>query len=207
MATRGRSLEPNSVLPSRAVCSVKGVVAGLVALSSMTACTESNPSVPSTAPAAPASAEEMRESPPSGPPDGSRVSQNDPTAVSKAAVTVMWSYDARIDARTGQRAAYLRASGYFTPAYRAYIVASMPASPLPAELVEHRARSRTILTPAPHDDAGPDTVQSAARTWRVTVVPLGRDGWRGRPVTVYVYVALTRPGPLRPWRIRHVTSY
>ncbi|WP_433463973.1 hypothetical protein [Spirillospora sp. CA-128828] len=135
------------------------------------------------------------------------VDQTDPTAVSKAAVTIMWSYDARTDARTGQRSAYLRASGYLTPTYRAHVATSMPATPLPAELLAHHARSRTVLAPAPHDDAEPDTVQAASRTWRVTVTPIGRDGWCGRPVTVHVYVALIRPGPLRPWRISHTTTY
>jgi hypothetical protein len=120
----------------------------------------------------------------------------------------MWSYDADTgDARDGQRAAYLRASGYFTPDYRAQVTAGMHPTPLPGDLVAHHAYSRVTLAPAPGDDADPDTVQAASRTLRVTVAPIGRDGWHGTPLTVTVYVDLTRPGPLQPWRIDDTSPY
>lgn len=118
----------------------------------------------------------------------------------------MWSYDARTDARDGQRAAYLRASGYFTPEFTARVRTQMRPAPLPPEVLAHHAYSRTVVEMAEHDDAEPDTVRSAARAWKVTVTPIGRDRWRGIPVTVYVYVTLARPGPLRPWRIQDAAA-
>jgi hypothetical protein len=116
----------------------------------------------------------------------------------------MWTVDAAID--QGQQDAYLRAIGYLTAGYAATIRAQPPQF-APAPWRDHRAYSRLRLKPLRREEGAPaDTPTTAYRQWSLTVLPTGRDGWRGRRTTAVLFVTLTRPGPGSPWRISGITS-
>ncbi|WP_067067585.1 hypothetical protein [Carbonactinospora thermoautotrophica] len=138
-------------------------------------------------------------------PDPQKVDGADPDAVSRAAVTVMWTMDTTID--TSQYQAELRAAPYLTADYAARLRQYPPVAAPGAQWNQwaaHRAYTTVRLTPG-YDDRPLDTATTAHRQWSVTATPIGRDGWRGQPVTATVFVTLTRTGPGQPWRVAAVT--
>lgn len=138
-----------------------------------------------------------------GLPDPKTVDRGDATAVSRAAVQVMWTVDATID--RGQLDAYLRAKPYLSPEYAEAVSAEPPGS-LPSLWRDHRAYARVRLTrQAPEDGVGPDTATTAHRQWGITVIPTGRDGWTGPSVHATAFVTLTR-GDGGGWQVSGVTT-
>jgi hypothetical protein len=138
-----------------------------------------------------------------GLPDPKTVDRSDATAVSRAAVQVMWTVDATID--RGQLDAYLRAEPYLSPKY-ADEVGTQPPGSIPSVWRDHRAYARVRLAAqAPEDGVGPDTATTAHRQWGITVTPTGRDGWTGSPVRATAFVALTR-GDDGGWQVSQVTT-
>lgn len=159
------------------------------------------PSIPSATPSAIAPA-------PTGTPHGSlpapkTVDRSDATAVSRAAVQVMWTVDATIDST--QLDAYLRAKPYLSRKY-AEEVSAEPAGAVPSLWRDHRAYARVRLKrQAPEDGVGPDTATTAHRQWGITVIPTGRDGWTGPSVHATAFVTLTR-GDGGGWQVSGVTT-
>lgn len=134
----------------------------------------------------------------------SRAGWADPTSVSRAALTVMWTIDTATD--TSQQQAEIRAAPFLTPSYAAALRASRPAAAPGAQWlqwVSHRARTSVRLRPE-HDDQPAGTASVAYRQWGLTVAPVGRDGWRGNPVQVTVFVTMTRTGPGWPWHVASI---
>lgn len=168
---------------------------------------ESPPAPPSatrTAALAPPTAASPGIPPRVRPPDPARVDHSDATAVSRAAVLAMWRVDSAVD--TGQRDAYRRARPFLTPEYFA-TVRGEQAGKLPNEWLRHRAYATVRLAPQQIDSgAGADTPTTAHRQWGITVVPVGRDGWRGRKVEAVAFVTLTRAAASAPWRVSMVTT-
>ncbi|WP_190856874.1 hypothetical protein [Actinomadura sp. RB99] len=164
------------------------------------------PSVPSasaTAPSAPAAiAPAPTATPHGGLPDPKTVDRGDATAVSRAAVKVMWTVDAATD--RSQLDAYLRAKPYLSPEYAERVNAE-PAGAVPSLWRDHRAYARVHLTrQAPEDGIGADTAATAHRQWGVTVTPTGRDGWTGKPVHAIAFVSLIRRDG--GWQVSGVTT-
>jgi hypothetical protein len=142
--------------------------------------------------------------PPGGLPDPKKIDQRDATAVSKAAVRVMWTVDAAID--HSQRDAYLRARPWCTTQYAAALAAEAPAGAVPPPWTDHRAYAKVRLTPRTPEglDPGEQTPTTTYRGWAITVTPTGRDGWTGPPVHATAFVVLKRATDKSPWRVSHV---
>ena len=140
---------------------------------------------------------------PHGLPDPKTVDRHDATAVSRAAVQVMWTVDASID--RGQGDAYRRARPYLTPEYAARTDAQ-PLGAVPSVWRDHRAYARVRLRPqTPEDGAPPDNARTSHRQWEVTVTPTGRDGWKGTPTQAIAFVTLTRDAG-DAWQVSGVTT-
>jgi len=138
-----------------------------------------------------------------GLPNPKKVRDN-PSAVSKAALTVMWTVDTRIDVSLHD--ASVRAAAYATPKYARQVRDTPPRSAPGAEWhtwASHEAYTKVKLTPA--DDAGtpPDTEVKAYRTWTVTTTPHGAKGWTGDPTTVTAFVQLTGKAD-KGWKVNAV---
>jgi hypothetical protein len=139
---------------------------------------------------------------PRGLPDLSRLDQSDATAVSKAALTLMWTVDSAID--HGQQDAYQRATPLLDSVYKA-VIDGQGAGSMPGLWSRHRAYAKVRLTrQTPLGDVPADTPKLAHRQWRIDVTPTGRDGWKGTPVHASAFVTLRRDGPDAPWRVSAV---
>ncbi|GAA4060804.1 hypothetical protein [Actinomadura miaoliensis] len=197
-----RSLRPGPLIALAAVMAVAATACGTEEpRRPPAAATTATPSPTPTAcrPTAPS------ETPHGGLPDPRGIDRRDATAVSRAAVTVMWTVDAAID--DGQRDAYLRACPYLTPQYAVRVAAEQAVGPVPQQWKAHRAYARVRLTlRQPEGDLDPDTPTMAYRQWQVTVTPIGRDQWKGPTVRAIAFVTLTRPTPGAPWHIARVTT-
>ncbi|TDC45422.1 hypothetical protein E1281_30405 [Actinomadura sp. KC345] len=137
--------------------------------------------------------------PPADLPTAGQVDQDDATAVSKAALTIMYTADSTVDA--GLRDAKLRAARYLTSDYTAKIKAE-PRQYVPREWGRHRAYLAVRLESLPREAGSPpDGPTAAHRQWEMTTTPTGRDGWRGTPVTFVVYMALTRSSEDASWQV------
>lgn len=139
---------------------------------------------------------------PGGLPDLTRLDQDDATAVSKAALTLMWIVDSTTD--RSQRDAYQRAIPLLDEFYKV-AVADQPGGVVPGQWIEHRAYAKVRLTRrTPEGDVPADTPALAHRAWEIAVTPTGRDGWKGAPVHVNAFVTLRRKDPSAPWRVSAV---
>jgi hypothetical protein len=136
---------------------------------------------------------------PRGLPDLSRLDQSDATAVSKAALALMWTVDSAVD--HGQQDAYQRAFPLLDSVYKA-VVAGQGGGGLPGQWSRHRAYAKVRLTQeTPLGDVPAETPTLAHRQWRIEVTPTGRDGWKDTPIHATAFVTLRRNGPDDPWRV------
>lgn len=139
-------------------------------------------------------------------PQVGQVAGADATAVARAAVTVMWTYDTTID--TSPYGASVRAAPFLVPSYAAQIKAAPPVAAPGADWnlwSAHRAYTVVSLTAESDSGAPPDTDTTAYRQLGVTITPTGRDGWRGQPQTQTVFVVLNRSGSSAAWRVGTVS--
>lgn len=135
-------------------------------------------------------------------PTPGRIDQQDATAVSKGALTVMYTVDSTVD--TGLRDAKLRAKRYLAPEYIANVEAE-PRQYVPDEWRQHRAYLTVRLKPLALEAGAPSDGPTAAyRQWEMTTTPTGRDDWRGAPRKSVVYMALVKSSERESWRISDV---
>lgn len=163
-----------------------------------------DPGAPSAIPTSSGGSPSPSRSPriPGGLPDLRRIDQKDATAVSRAALTVMYTVDSTVDA--GLRNARLRATHYLTTTYAAAIKAE-PVQYVPEDWRRHRAYLAVRLRPTVREKGAPtDGPTASYREWEMTTVPTGRDRWRGAPRTSVVYMALVRSSKNAPWRVSDV---
>lgn len=187
-------------------------LACLSAAAALTGCGgSSHPRAHEAAPSAtvsPAAPTPVRDQPApsmSGLPDLSTVDGNDPTAVSRAALTVMWTTDSSLD-HGGQHDAQLRAVPYLTPAYAVQIRAAQPSPPPPDAWVRDRVRTHVQMRPG-EEERPADTPTTAYRQWLLTVTSIDAHGHRPvKPVHVTAYVILNRTAG-QPWRVSQVSTY
>ncbi|MCQ4044274.1 hypothetical protein ACFOSC_29725 [Streptantibioticus rubrisoli] len=143
-------------------------------------------------------------SPPVPLPAPSGVDRQDPTAVSKAVITVQWTVDTTIDA--SQYQAELRSGPFLAPDYLAGLKSIPPVAAPGAQWsqwAQHRAYT-TVTARAEHDDQPADSATLARRQWGIIVTPHGRDGWTGSPTTATVFVTMTRADTRSPWLVSAV---
>jgi hypothetical protein len=134
----------------------------------------------------------------------SSVNSQDPSAVSQAAVTIMWTMDTALD--TSQYQAELRAAPFLAPAYLASLTANPPVAGSGAQWTAwsaHRAYTTVAAVPE-RQDQPIDSPTQAQRQWGVSATPHGTGGWTGPPLTSTVFVTMTRAAATAPWRVSAV---
>lgn len=205
MLHRERASGPRAGLGCMAVVAILLALAYILPLRLMGDDTEAAPTPIRSAPVTPARSPTPAPTatPHGGLPDPDAIDRGDATAVSRAAIKVMWTVDAAVD--SSQLDAYLRAKPYLSPEY-AKGVSAETSGALPALWLDHRAYSRVRLTQqAPEDGVGADTSATAHRQWSITATPTGRDGWTGSPVHATAFVTLRR-GDDGGWQVSEVTT-
>lgn len=145
--------------------------------------------------------------PKGGTPRPGDVEQTDADAVSRGALTALWTFDTAVD--RGPHDAELRTAdaGWLTKAYADRLRSRRPQSVPGAqwqEWVRHRAYGTVELEKAEEAAKPADTGTEAWRQWTVTTTPSGRDRWTGEAVPVAAYVHLTRTAAGTAWRVADV---
>lgn len=146
--------------------------------------------------------------PKGGIPSPADVDESDATAVSRAALTALTTYDTAIDASRNDAGARVAEAGWCTAVYaaelRSAVSRSAPGATW-ATWVQHKAYTRPKLTQTKDAGQPADSDTTAYRQWTITLTPTGRDGWTGPPETSYAFVELTRADQSKPWRLNTVT--
>lgn len=195
-------------LPTKRLIAAALTIALVASCSSNVQRSTPSPLLPSTANNAAPSAAPTTSTParPTAPPRfvaPSAIDQRDATAVSRAALTIMWSVDSIRD-RAGQRDAYLRASVYFTRDYATRIRRTFAPQRLPGLWEQHKAFNAVEAKAIDDEDQASDTPTRAGRQWSLTITPTGRDGWSGETFTVLAFTELVRADNRHPWRLANV---
>ncbi|MEU5959217.1 hypothetical protein [Streptomyces sp. NPDC047525] len=136
------------------------------------------------------------------------IDQKDATAVSKAALTVMHSYDTAIDTSRNDAGRRVADAGWCTGTYAAQLrEAASRSNPGAAwsTWAQHKAYTKPAMQRTEESGQPADTDTEAYRQWTITVTPTGRKGWKGTPEISTAYVALTRAAADDPWRLAAVT--
>lgn len=190
---------------------VTAVMAGLAGCSAMPhrhPATRNPASAPGTSPTPGAGCGQDGRS--TRPPDPYSLDADDPTTVSCAVLTLLWTTDTTIDPpQQGQHTASLRAAAttYVTPRLAARLRAE-PAIPAPGRIwatwAAHHAYNRVQLSRAHDDGAPPDTASRALRQWKIMIVPTGRDGWTGPAITTTAFVTVIRDTTQACWQVDDV---
>ncbi|MEU8133622.1 hypothetical protein [Streptodolium elevatio] len=141
---------------------------------------------------------------PPGVPAAGEVNRADAVATARAAVVTMWASDTTTDA--GEREASLRAAPYLTPEFAAQLRRDPPVAGPGAEWREwaaHRAYVSVTVELADEMGRPPDTTNTSVHTLQVTATPVGRDGWKGTPLTQTVMISLSRADGA-PWAVTYL---
>lgn len=137
-------------------------------------------------------------------PDPKAVNGSDADAVSRAALTVMWTIDTRID--VSQHDATVRAAPYLTEKYAAEIKDTPPRAAPGAEWTtwaQHHAYTTVTLKAVRDAGIPPDTATAAYRQWLITSTPHGDSQWTGPPTATAAFVRLARTTG-GPWQVEAV---
>lgn len=141
---------------------------------------------------------------PKGVPDPATVDGSDPTAVSRSALTIMWTINYGAD-HHGQHDAQLRALPLLTPAYAAHVRTAPPGRPPPDAWIRDHARTRLQLRPG-EEERPADSATTAYRQWLLTITTLDGAGHRITRAHITAYLILTR-SPNQPWRVAQASTY
>jgi len=134
----------------------------------------------------------------------SRAVASDPSDVAREALKIIWAIDTRRDELPLDAA--LRAWSYLTPACMRDLVGTSYQAMDFTEWAEHGVVTKASVT---DDSLGhwTYTPTSALREWKVTVTPLGRDGWQGEKIRMSVTTKLVRLEMNDAWRVDEITSH
>ncbi len=115
-----------------------------------------------------------------------------------------FSYDTAIDVSPSD--AQRRSAEFATPTYAAAL-----RTPLAQgggarfnELAAHHGYTTVALAENHDDGRPPDTSTTAVRSWTETSTGHGTDGWTGPMGSAVLFVTLTRPAAVGPWRVASV---
>jgi len=153
------------------------------------------------APAAPGDAVGPARPPAADPPTDSGLDYRDPTAVCLRFADAVYRRDTRTDA--GPQAAYRRAAAYLTGELAAAVAAAPEGrDPQWATWRAHHAATNPAVTELTADgDARPaDTSNESYRDAKVTVTPVGSDGWHG-PTSEHLVLCTLRRDDRGRWRV------
>ncbi|GAA1377110.1 hypothetical protein ACFPK5_00275 [Streptomyces beijiangensis] len=163
-----------------------------------------NPPAPSAAATLPAGKQGV---PHGGIPRPSSVNGSDATAVSRAALTVMTTYDTTLDTTLADASRRTAEAGWCTPTYTATLLsAQVHAAPGAqwSDWTAHRAYTTVQAQHTEQDGRPADTATTAYRQWTLTLTPTGRDGWTGPAEILVVFAELQRSSS-SPWQLNAVT--
>lgn len=137
------------------------------------------------------------------PTDPTTVNRSSPNDVAAATVAIQYRVDTARD--TGWADAARRSTPLLAPGYAAEITHAPTPSPDAdwQEWTRHDVRTDVRVQPnsEPHP---PDSDHTAARAWNVATIPVGRDGWRGKPQHRTVFVTMTSTNGA--WEVTGVTA-
>ncbi|MFJ4418800.1 hypothetical protein [Streptomyces sp. NPDC088925] len=142
------------------------------------------------------------------PEDLSAAEQRDATTVSRAALTVLTTYDTRIDQSRYDAAVRTADAGWCTPEYAATLREGRPHAAPGADWTAwaaHGAVTRPRLVAADEDGRPADTPTTAYRQWTITLRPTGRAGWTADAPPMTAYAELHRASASAPWRLAGAT--
>ncbi|GGM82011.1 hypothetical protein GCM10012275_60800 [Longimycelium tulufanense] len=178
-------------------------VTGTLALAACTSSTATIPAAPAPSSTAATSATTPQAPPPVPRPDPATVNRTDPTAVSQAALELMYLVDTTSD--TGWADAAHRALPLLSSRYAQGVRAGGGRTPAGTwqEWTQHRAYTTVELKPSAETHPI-DTTTQAHRPWLLTITPTGRDGWRGEPEQRAAFVTLTHAD--NGWAVDHITT-
>lgn len=146
--------------------------------------------------------------PQGGVPSPGSVDGTNATAVSRAALTVLATYDTAIDASRNDAGRRAADAGWCTATYagqlREAVSRSLPGADWET-WASHRAYTKPRLTETEEAGRPSDTDTTAYRQWTITLTPTGRDGWTGSEEAHVAYAELTRTAASQPWRLNAVT--
>lgn len=146
--------------------------------------------------------------PKGGIPSPGDVDRTDATAVSKAALTALSTYDTAIDRSRNDAGRRVAAAGWCTAPYAAQLkAAANQAAPGGSwsTWTQHKAYTKATLQETAEAGRPQDTATTAYRQWTITVTPHGRDGWIGPAETSAAFVELTRAAAGQPWHLNSVS--
>ncbi|MGI5347353.1 hypothetical protein ACQEU8_04070 [Streptomyces sp. CA-250714] len=147
--------------------------------------------------------------PKGGVPQPEDVDRTDADAVSKGALTAMWTYDTAIDRGPADAGVRTADAGWLTPSYAGQLRERRARSGPGAQWgtwAKHRAYTKVSLTKT-EDAAMPDDTDTVAwRQWTVAPTPHGRDGWTQEPTSVVAFVHLVRKSADAPWQVADITA-
>lgn len=143
-----------------------------------------------------------------GIPHPDNVDEHDAGAVSKGALTAMFTYDTTLDEGRNDAGRRVAEAGWTTEKYAQQLRDAAARSAPGADWTtwaEHRAYTTVKLTAA--DEAGrpADTPTTAYRQWNVTVTPRSRDDWKGQAEAFTVFAELQRANPQAPWELAAIS--
>ncbi|MGW1674612.1 hypothetical protein [Streptomyces sp. NPDC002324] len=136
------------------------------------------------------------------------VDGNDASAVSKAALTALTTYDTTLDTSRNDAGRRTAEAGWCTTAYaeqlRAAVSRSQPGTDW-TTWAAHKAYTKPRLTLTEEAGRPNDTQTTAYRQWTIALTPTGRDGWKGPEEVHVAFAELTRTTTSNPWRLNAVT--
>jgi hypothetical protein len=128
----------------------------------------------------------------------------DATAVAGAFARLSWSLDTAAD--SSEVAAEARLAPLMTPELAAQVRAGGASHAGATFLLWRSHQASTVARVQQTFDSGApaDTAVAAYRSFVITVVPTGRDGWTGPSSTQVEFLTLSRPAAGLPWLIANV---
>lgn len=140
--------------------------------------------------------------PAGGLPVAGKLDGKDATAVSRAVVLTMHTFDTTID--NSRFDAVLRSAPYLEATYFERIKDSAPVRGPGAEWAqwrEHQAYGVATAELATEMGQPEDSDMAAYRKWRVVVTPTGRDGWKGTPYEDVLFITMVRVSADATWKV------
>jgi hypothetical protein len=128
----------------------------------------------------------------------------DATAVAATFARLSWTLDTTAD--DSEVAAEARLAPLMTPELSAQVRAGAATHSGATFLLWRSHRATTVARVQQTFDSGApaDTAVATYRSFVITVVPTGRDGWTGPSSTQVEFLTLSRPAAELPWLIANV---